>query len=276
MGFLAMKILLTGSKGFVGRHLTRQLSCRHEIVEYDLKDGKDIFNRRLLDKNTEGVDIIIHLAAFVSGIESWEKPEEYLTNNIIGTLRVFESAIKNKVRKMILFSSAAVYGQPLTPYGASKIGAEAIAEMFKDKLEVVVIRPFNIYGKWQNSRCAYVIHNFVEGIDKFGKIKIYGSGRQTRDFIFISDVVSVIEYLLETNVPNGPIDLGTGQSVKIVDLARKIGKILDKDYEVIFEKRRREPFESKANTRALRVAGIKVNDFIKIDEGLRKLILNEY
>ena len=267
-----MKILITGSKGFVGTHLTRRLKEKHEVVSYDLKEGRDIFNQKLLDKYFKGVDVVIHLAAFVSGIESWDKPEAYLLNNGIGTLKVIKSAIADGVRKIIIFSSAAVYGDPLTPYGASKILAETIAKSYKDQIEVIIVRPFNIYGNGQNLAYGYVIHNFADGIKNKGQIEIYGTGNQTRDFIFIDDVINVVEKMIKGKSPSKPVDLGTGRDIKITNLAKIIAKILNKDYQINYLKPRKELLKSVADTRVLKSLGIDSSNFIDLEKGLRKIL----
>jgi UDP-glucose 4-epimerase len=268
-----MKILITGSKGFVGTYLTRVLSQKHEVVSYDIVEGRDIFNEKLLNKYIRGVDIVVHLAAFVSGTESWEKPEKYLVNNGLGTFRVVDAALKNKVKRIIAFSSAAVYGKPLTPYGASKLWAETILNVYKDRIEVVIVRPFNIYGVGQNPAYGYAIHNFSEGINKTGEIEIFGSGNQTRDFIFIDDVVKVVEKLLVKIPPGEPVDLGTGKDIKIKDLAETIGKIVDKKYKIKHLGARKELFKSRADLRVLNEIGIDTSGFTTIEKGLRSVLL---
>lgn len=264
-----MKILITGSKGFVGTHLSRLLSKKHEVVEYDVKNGKNIFNLKLLNENLKGVDVVVHLAAYVDGNESWEKPVDYFTNNGIGTFKVIAASIKNKVKRIIIFSSAAVYGKPLTPYGASKIFAEAIATSYKDQIETVVLRPFNIYGKGQNPAYGYAIHNFYRGIKNKGEIEIYGDGNQTRDFIYIDDVIKTVETMLTAKIPAGPIDLGTGREVKILDLAKPVGKIVGKPYSVKFLEPRNEIKRSKANTIGLKKMGINALNFRSLKDGLK-------
>ncbi|QQG42225.1 MAG: NAD-dependent epimerase/dehydratase family protein [Candidatus Woesebacteria bacterium] len=264
-----MKILITGSKGFVGTHLSRLLSKNHKVIGYDVKNGKDIFDTKLLNNNLKGVEVVIHLAAYVSGQESWEKPLDYFTNNGIGTFKVIEAAIKNKVKRIVIFSSAAVYGKPLTPYGTSKVFAEAIATSYKGKIETIVLRPFNIYGKGQNPAYGYAIHNFYKGIKKEGKIEIYGDGNQTRDFIFIDDVVKTVEAILTAKVPTGPVDLGTGKEVKILDLAKYIGKVAGKPYTIKFLESRNEIKRSRANILGLNRLGINANFFTSLKEGLK-------
>lgn len=264
-----MKILITGSKGFVGTHLSRLLSKKHKVIEYDIKDGKNIFDTKLLNNNLKGVEVVVHLAAYVSGNESWEKPLDYFTNNGIGTFKVIDAAIKNKVKRIIIFSSAAVYGKPLTPYGTSKVFAEAIADSYKDQIEIVVLRPFNIYGKGQNPAYGYAVHNFYRGIKNKGKIEIYGDGKQTRDFIYIDDVIKTVEKTLTSKVPARPVDLGMGKEIEILDLAKHIGKIADKSYSIKFLESRNEIKRSKANTIGLKRLGIDTRFFQSLKNGLK-------
>lgn len=267
------KILITGSKGFVGKHLIDEFKNHFKIVDYDIKDGRDIFDDHLLNRCLNKVDVVIHLAAYVSGVESWEKPEEYFINNGIGTFKVINAAIKNKVDKIIIFSSAAVYGDPLTPYGASKIFAEAIAKSYKDKIEIIIVRPFNIYGNGQNPAYGYVIHNFANGIKNKNQIEIFGTGNQTRDFIFINDVVNTVEKLIKIKSPDKAIDLGTGKSVKIINLAKLIGAVLNSKYKVIYSKARNELLKSEANIKDLQNIGIDVSKFTKLKDGLKEILL---
>ncbi|MCX6706187.1 MAG: NAD-dependent epimerase/dehydratase family protein [Candidatus Woesebacteria bacterium] len=267
-----MKILITGSKGFVGLHLVKYFKNKHRVVDYDLKDGKDIFNQKLLLKSLKSVDVVIHLAAFISGMESWEKQEEYLMNNGLGTYRVIKACVVSGVKRIIIFSSAAVYGKPLTPYGASKLWGEIISKTYEDKIEVIIVRPFNIYGMGQNTNYGYVIHNFFKGIKNKQKIQIYGDGNQTRDFIFIGDVVKVVEELLTSRISYKQIDLGTGHDTKIIDLAHIIGKILNKKFNIKHLAAREEVLVSKADTSVLAEVGIDVSKFTKLKDGLISIL----
>lgn len=270
---MKQKILITGSKGFVGSHLTQYLKSDYEVISYDLLEEKDIFNEKLLSKSLNNVDVVIHLASFVSGVESWKKPEEYLVNNGLGTYKVINASIKNKVKRIIIFSSAAVYGDPLTPYGASKIFAETIARSYNDQIEVIIIRPFNIYGVGQNPSYGYVIHNFANSIKTKKTIDIYGTGNQTRDFIYVKDVVKTVEKLINIDIPNKIIDLGTGKSYKILDLGRLIGKMLNTRYRINFLAARKELLESKSDTKVLKSIGIDPSKFTKLKDGLKEILL---
>lgn len=268
-----MKILITGSSGFVGTHLVEKLSKEHEIVMYDLVNGQDVLDSKLLTRKLTGVDLVIHLAAFISATESWEKPMDYMRNNALGTLSVADCAIKSGVKKMIFFSSAAVKAKPLTPYAVSKISAEEILKLYSDKINTVIVRPENIYGPGQKEAYGYVIHNFIKAVDGGKEINIYGNGNQTRDFIYIDDVVETVEKLMDINIKSGTvISLGTGKETKIIDLAKEVMKILNKKAKINFSKARNEPQESVADTATLLKFGINAKHFISLDEGISKLV----
>lgn len=268
-----MKILITGSSGFIGSHLIKRLNPIHEISTYDIKDNKDILDKDALSENMKKVNIVIHLAALVKQAESWKKTDSYLITNGLGTFKVLEAAEKNKVSRVILLSSAAVYAKPLTPYGLSKRFAEEACYMY-DKLETVILRPFNAYGKSQNLTYNYAIHNFIRDIKNKGIVNIYGDGNQTRDFIFIDDLVTVIEHFLTSTPPKNPLDVGTGNEITINELAICIGKILKKDFKINYLRERKEPYYSKANISLLKKSGIKIDKFRNIEEGLR-IIMNK-
>jgi len=268
-----MKILITGSSGFVGRHLVKRLSKNHKIIRYDLVNGQDILDDKLLAKKLHGVDLVIHLAAFISATESWEKPMEYFRNNTLGTASVVKCAIETGVKKMIFFSSAAVKAKPLTPYAVSKINAEKILELYKSKIVTVIVRPENIYGPGQKEAYGYVIHNFIKAVKSGKPVKIYGDGGQTRDFIYIDDVVNTIEKIIETEVKSGSeVSLGTGRETKIISLAKLIMKVVGKNAEIKFLPKRDEPTKSVADTKTLSLININTKKFINLEKGARKLI----
>lgn len=268
-----MKILVTGSSGFVGTHLISLLGKKNEIVKFDIKEGKDIRNLKMLEKSTKGVGVVIHLAALIVSTESWDRPIDYFETNGIGTLNVILASIKNKVKRVVVISSAATYGNPINPYGASKKWAEAVCETYRDIIEIAVVRPFNIYGKGQNPAYGYVIHNFASDITKGNPVTIYGDGKQTRDFINVEDVVKVISRLAKIRkVPPTPFDLGTGKEITIKDLALLEAGILKKKLKIRYSTKRQEPHKSVANVKTLRDMGIDVSKFTNLKSGLTKLL----
>lgn len=272
-----MKILITGSSGFVGTYLVKKLSKKYEIVTYDLVRGQDVLNSKLLTQKLRGVDLVIHLAAFISVNESWKKPMDYMRNNVLGTLSVVDCAIKTGVKKMIFFSSAAVKAKPLTPYAISKIAAEEIVKLYSDKINTIIVRPENIYGPGQKEAYGYVIHNFIKAVKSENEINIYGDGDQTRDFIHVDDIVKTVEKLVEIKTKSGMIiSLGTGKEIKIINLAKEVMKILNKKAKINFSKARNEPQKSVADTKTLSKLGINAKQFISLEQGIDKLVDAEY
>jgi nucleoside-diphosphate-sugar epimerase len=268
-----MKILITGSSGFVGTHLAKKLSGKYEIITYDLVCGQDVLNSKLLDQKLKGVDLVIHLAAFISAQESWEKPMDYMRNNTLGTLSAINCAIKAGVKKLIFFSSAAVKAKPLTPYAVSKISAEEIVKLYSDKINTIIVRPENIYGLGQRANYGYVIHNFIKAVKNGENIKIYGTGNQTRDFIYIDDVVNVVEKLINLEIKSGNvIGLGTGKQTKILDLAKLVMSVMNKKTGIVFGKKRAEPAKSVADVWMLSALEINAKKFVNLKTGIKKLL----
>jgi nucleoside-diphosphate-sugar epimerase len=151
--------------------------------------------------------------------------------------------------------------------------AETITKSYQDKIEMIIVRPFNIYGLGQNPAYGYAIHNFAKGIRRDKQIEIFGTGNQTRDFIYIDDVIRTVEKLIKIKSSNKVIDLGTGKSIKIINLAKLIGKILNIEYDIIYSKARNELFSSQADTKGLQDIEIDVSKFVKLEEGLIKTLL---
>lgn len=267
-----MKILITGSSGFVGKHLISKLSAYNEVIGYDLQNGEDVLDERLLLKKLKGVEMVIHLAAFISVQESWEKPEEYIRNNGLGTLSVVKNSIKAGVGRFIFFSSAAVNVKPITPYAVSKMCAENILKLYEKDLSIVVIRPENIYGIGQKASYGYVIHNFINAIKRNKAINIFGDGNQTRDFVYIDDVISTVVQVIDQRLTGGVLSLGTGKSTSINELAQIIGNILDKRVSKVYLPFRDEPRTSKADLDTLKKVGIECENFSTLDIGIKKLL----
>ena len=246
--------LVTGGAGFIGSHLVEALisaGCRVAVLD-NLSTGNlenlkhltgkfslfqdDIRNQKALYAAAEGCQVIFHLAAVVSVPQTIENPIESAAINEMGSLSVFEAAREKKVQRVVFSSSCAVYGDdprlpklenmapnPLSPYAVQKLAAEYYAQMFYDLygLETAVLRYFNVYGPRQDPSSPYsgVISIFMTKALLNESAVIYGDGNQSRDFIYVQDVVQA-NLLAATarDVGGQVINIGSGQSVRVNDL----------------------------------------------------------
>lgn len=236
------KIVVTGSKGFIGAYLMKALP---NAMGWDIKEGNDIFDPTFMQQ-TADADVIIHLAAQTSLPASLNNPDYTRTLNMKGTLRVLLAAEQNGA-KVIFASSAAVYSPSDrntiretdelasdNPYGRSKISSEYLCGAFRDKLPIVVLRLFNVYGFSPLPQEDSVITNFTNGIRE-KKLVINGDGRQVRDFIKIDDVVRVIVDAVNNDDYVGKyINVGTGVGTSINDLAGYFRGSKKKKIEVVY------------------------------------------
>lgn len=271
-------ILITGGAGFIGSNIARHfLNKNWRITVFDnLSTGKllnidefkknknfsfiqgDIRDYKLLDKvlSKQKPIYISHHAALISVEESMKNP--LLTNeiNVTGTLNILEAALKNKVRKVLMASSSAVYGDsalrlqnenvdpnPISSYGLSKYVGEQYLKLFYERygLETVSLRYFNVYGGNQNPNGDYaaVIPKFFELAKNNKDLTIFGDGLQTRDFIHVDDVVVANELALTKKESSGQIyNIASGQPTKILDLAKLIIKLTGSKSQIKFTNKR--------------------------------------
>ena len=219
-----MKCLVTGGAGFIGSHISEALVGRGDDVTvvdnlstgslgnlYDFEDKitfvqGDIRDFDLMKDVTRGVDLIFHEAAVASVAKSVEDPVETDAINVGGTVSVLTAAKENQVKKVVFASSAAVYGddpklpkkenmtpQPKSPYAFHKLAGEYYLQLFHHLygLPAVALRYFNIFGPRQDPSSEYsgVISIFMDRFKQKAKYTIYGDGEQSRDFVFVADVV---------------------------------------------------------------------------------------
>ncbi len=247
-----MKYLITGGAGFIGSHIARALLQQGadvrildnfssgkrenlsgldvEVIEGDLRDISRV------TEAVRGVNVIFHEAAFVSVAESMEKPQECFDVNVTGTSILFESARRAGVNRIVIASSAAVYGdttamplvedtplKQLSPYATSKRVDEMYAELFTHQfgLEVAVLRYFNVYGPRQrpDSMYAAAVPIFIRRMLDNKPITIFGDGGQSRDLVNVRDVVQA--NLLASSHPAAPgqiFNVCTGVETRLLDL----------------------------------------------------------
>jgi UDP-glucose 4-epimerase len=247
-----MKYLITGGAGFIGSHIAQALiqqgaevrildnfssGKRENIVGLDLEviEG-DLRDASRVTEAVRGVDVIFHEAAFVSVPESMEKPQECFDVNVSGTSILFETARKAGVQRVVIASSAAVYGdstamplvedtplKQLSPYATSKRIDEMYAELFTNQfgLEVAALRYFNVYGPRQrpDSMYAAAVPIFIRRMLDNKPITVYGDGGQSRDLVNVRDVVQA--NLLASQHPAAPgqiFNVCTGVETRLLDL----------------------------------------------------------
>lgn len=229
-----MKIIVTGSAGFIGKHVVDALNqLGHEIVEVDIDSGTNIMD--LTDDDFKTTDAVIHLAAY-SLIQSRENPAEAFSVNVGGLVHLLELCVRNDV-KLIMASASSVYGvpnyvpvneshgnNPVSVYGVTKLAMENLVEIYHNTRGLVytIFRFTNVYGPGQvNGIIPTTINNIKNG----DTITLTGTGMQTRDFVFIDDVVHFIVRGLEKD-KTGIFNLGSGVETAIVTIVQTIGDII--------------------------------------------------
>jgi UDP-glucose 4-epimerase len=255
------RMLVTGGAGFIGSHLVEaliQVGCNVRVID-NLSTGSlsnlskvegqvefflgDIRDRKLLREVAAGCDVIFHQAAIVSVLQTVEKPIESTAVNELGTLEILEAARFNHVKRVVIASTSAVYGNdprlpkhetlplsPESPYAVQKLNGEQYARLYSKLygVETICLRYFNVYGPRQDPNSPYsgVISIFLSKAAVNATSMIYGDGRQSRDFIFVTDVVKANLLASNSNGANGEcVNVGTGRSTTIIGLWELICKI---------------------------------------------------
>ncbi len=284
-----MKILITGGSGFIGSHIVehyQDLAAEIRVLD-NLRTGyrknldglRHVFlegsvtDRDAVAKAVEGVDYVFHLAALVSVPESMAKPGECVDINVHGLLNVLEASAAAGVKKLVFASSAAIYGdnptvpklesmlpEPKSPYAITKLDGEYYLDLFNRErgLETAAIRFFNVFGPRQDPKGAYAaaVPIFIEKALKGEDITVYGDGGQTRDFIYVKDIVGALSFAVETPGVTGVFNAGYGGQMTINDLANKIIASAGSDTKVLHgPERAGDVKHSRSSADKLRSAG---------------------
>ncbi|MBC3365881.1 NAD-dependent epimerase/dehydratase family protein [Pseudomonas sp. SWRI154] len=256
-------VLITGGAGFIGSHLTDALLAKGHSVRIldDLSTGKrsnlpldnpaleliegDVADAALVAQAMLGCSAVAHLAAVASVQASVDDPVRTHQSNFIGTLNVCEAMRQAGVKRVLFASSAAVYGNngegqsidedtpkaPLTPYASDKLASEFYLDFYRRQhdLEPVVFRFFNIYGPRQDPSSPYsgVISIFSERAQKGLPISVFGDGEQTRDFVYVEDLVDVLVQALEkTEVDAGAVNVGWNQATNLKQMLQALAEVV--------------------------------------------------
>ena len=301
------KVLITGGAGFIGNHVAQVLLKQGlEVKIYDLKPSSlskvesvqgDILDEVQLEQAAYGCDAIVHLAAQISVPRSIENPEETYNINVTGTQNVIACAEKMGIQRVLLASSAAVYGDAtaiplkeeaigtlLSPYATSKYDNEHQVVLARERgLEAVALRFFNVYGPNQSTRGAYaaVIPKVIETITSGQRPVIFGNGQQTRDFVHVQDVAMGIFKLLGIDwnkVHSHVYNVATQQQISILELIEAVNLncvelgILKAPVEPLFENSRIGDIQhSVANIEKI-LEQIEWSPTIDFHQGIRTLL----
>ena len=253
-----MKVLITGGAGFIGSHsVEKLLGDGHQVTVLDnfssgsmdnLKPHEElrivegeIQDRAVVESALDGIDAVLHLAAQVSVQASIRDPVNSNNQNVLGFLNVLDASFRSGVKRFIYASSAAVYGvpeylpldesaavNPISPYGLEKSINDQYAALYNRLygFSTLGLRYFNVYGTRQDASSPYagVISKFVEAVNLGLPLKVNGDGRNSRDFIAVTDVAKVNAMAIN-GVGAGVCNVGTGVSVTLLELIDAIGEV---------------------------------------------------
>lgn len=278
------KVLVTGADGFIGSHLTESLLEKGydvkafalynsfntwgwlDTLPEDKLDEIEVFTGDIRDPNgvreaMKGVDGVFHLAALIAIPFSYHSPDSYVDTNIKGTLNVLQAARHLEMERVLVTSTSEVYGtaqyvpidenhpfQGQSPYSATKIGADRLAESFyrSFNLPVSIVRPFNTYGPRQSARAVIptIITQLLAGKEQ---IKL-GSLTPTRDFNYVKDTAAGFIAIAESDQTIGEeINIATQKEISIGDLANEIIQQINPNAEIICDEQRLRPQNSEVN-----------------------------
>lgn len=301
--------LVTGGAGFIGSHVVEALLDRGDKVRVldsfytgrrenlaDVWDQIDVVEGDLRDIRTvrqaaKGVELVFHLAAMVSVPESMIDPLGAEAVNAVGTLNVLTAAREAGVRRLVLSSTCAVYGDeptlpkvesqrpaPKSPYAVAKLAAEGYCQVFNESfgVETVVLRYFNVYGPRQDPSSPYsgVISIFVDKISQGQAPTIFGAGQQTRDFVYVGDVAQANLLAGDVSEAAGRIlNIGRAQQISINHLFEQLNSLLHTNLEAIRAPARNGDIEHSCADASLanQVLGWRAN--VPLEEGLRQLLV---
>ncbi len=310
MNWKSKSVLVTGAGGFIGSHLAEamvrtgaktrglvrynsqgtsgwldqsELKSEIEIVRGDVREVDSV---RSALKN---IDVVFHLAALIGIPYSYVSPASYVSTNIVGTLNVLQESLRSGVSRVVHTSTSEVYGtaqripitedhplQAQSPYAATKIGADKLAESFHRSfgLPLSIVRPFNTYGPRQSARA--VIPTIIMQALANEPIRI-GNLAPTRDFNYVSDTVRGFLQIAESEKTVGRVvNLGTGRDISIGDLARMICSLTGAEFRIVQENDRVRPSQSEverlcaSNSVAQDLAGWRPE--VSLKDGLEKTI----
>lgn len=245
-----MRILVTGGKGFVGKHLITYLEKKGiNCTSYDLYDGENLLNKKQLERAIKKVDVVVHLAAVGDVYQVAKDPQNALTVGIVGTQNLIEAANKYSIKKIIYISTWEVYGEPQyepidekhplnpdAPYSIAKYGGELVVRSQMNKIPWIILRLGTIYGGHMRKNSVFSI--FIEKALKNEPILLQNGGMQKRQFTHIDDVSEAIYLSILSNINQQVFNIVDTHLVTIKELAKQIKKLCNSTSHIIIDKPR--------------------------------------
>ena len=300
--------LVTGGAGFIGSHVVdRLIKAGHQVrVLDDLSSGRienlaqvcdriefikaDIRERAAVTKACQGVEYLIHEAAWRSVPKSMADPIGYTEVNVVGTVNLLEAACKSKVKRVVCVSSSSVYGEtdqmplredmptrPISPYAASKLADELYCGLFSRGfgLETVAVRYFNVFGPRQSleNEYAVVVPKFITCLLRKESPPVYGDGKQSRDFTYVDNVAEATILASETSGVSGEVfNIALGEEHSVLDLLNELNKIMGLSVPPAFKPPRpgdvRRTFADSSKAQRL----LRWKGSVSFAEGLRRTV----
>ncbi len=289
------KILITGIYGFLGTHLAERLQFDNEIIginqsnqnkDFELPDIKiiegDISNKNTLESINTDIDLIFHFGSPTSVVLFKKDPIKYFDNTINGMKNILEFAKINSIKKLIYPSSGSVYAnnfpphdenvipKPSNKYGIAKVECENLAKKHVDEVNSIGLRIFAAYGPGEEKKqnLSSVINLFLDDVSKNNVPVIFGDGKQTRDFIYIEDVITAILNSAELS-QQGIINIGSGISTSFNQIIEKISVQTGKEINPQYVKKELSYIDNLQADTKLMKSILKINP-TSIDSGIKK------
>ena len=284
-----MNIVVLGGGGFVGSHLVKELAINnHKVTVFDIKEPNlsntitkkinffkgDITSSNNLDKILKNANIVYHLAGLSDLNDTLHKPKETVTTNILGTVEVLQSCVKNKIKRLIYASTIYVYSKEGGFYKCSKIASENYIKEFSKmyNLDFTILRYGSIYGPGSDSNNG--VYRIIKNIINDKVIQYEGSPETTREYVHVKDVARASIEIIHKKYKNKSINISGNNPIKIYDFIKLISEILNIDKKINFKKNKQLGHYTRSPYSYEEDLGFKISlpTQIELGQGLLQII----